>query len=265
MPALPALPAAPALPVSPEELLRLATGHLLDALAREARGLVVVDRDGRVAWMSEDYRRRMLASTLAAAVDAIGRPIQELSRASPLAAVLASGQAQLLAPAGTREAPLLACRIPLNDSDGVRVGALELLLAAPREFAGADPDGAPASTTSAASLPAPMSVSTPTATTPPAVASPAAWRRAARALSDDGAMARAGAADPAALQLPPMPTLSQRVTSLEREAIRDALLATGGNRVAAARRLRISRATLYERLAKYPELAETMPGRRGKA
>ena len=34
-----------------------------------------------------------------------------------------------------------------------------------------------------------------------------------------------------------------------------ALRSTNGNRVAAARMLAISRATLYEKLAKYPELA----------
>jgi DNA-binding NtrC family response regulator len=61
-----------------------------------------------------------------------------------------------------------------------------------------------------------------------------------------------------------LPTLSQRVASLEHEAIRDALLATNGNRVAAAKRLKISRATLYERLARYPDLALAVPGRRGR-
>jgi transcriptional regulator with PAS, ATPase and Fis domain len=54
------------------------------------------------------------------------------------------------------------------------------------------------------------------------------------------------------------------VASLELEAIRDALLATNGNRVAAAKRLKISRATLYERLARYPDLALAVPGRRGR-
>jgi len=49
--------------------------------------------------------------------------------------------------------------------------------------------------------------------------------------------------------------LPQRKAELEREAIAAALASTGGNRVAAARLLKISRATLYEKLARYPELA----------
>jgi transcriptional regulator with PAS, ATPase and Fis domain len=47
-------------------------------------------------------------------------------------------------------------------------------------------------------------------------------------------------------QPPPLP---QRIAELERESIRNALAATGGNKVSAARLLGISRATLYEKLA----------------
>ncbi|MBX3613989.1 MAG: sigma 54-interacting transcriptional regulator [Burkholderiaceae bacterium] len=50
-------------------------------------------------------------------------------------------------------------------------------------------------------------------------------------------------------------TLPDRIAALERAAIRDALRATGGNRVQAARRLGIARATLYQKLAEFPELA----------
>jgi DNA-binding NtrC family response regulator len=49
----------------------------------------------------------------------------------------------------------------------------------------------------------------------------------------------------------PLPEL---IEALERDAITRALQATGGNRMAAARLLQISRASLYERLARWPEL-----------
>jgi DNA-binding NtrC family response regulator len=49
--------------------------------------------------------------------------------------------------------------------------------------------------------------------------------------------------------------LSERVEALERDAIAQALAATGGNRMAAARLLQISRASLYERLTRWPDLA----------
>jgi transcriptional regulator with PAS, ATPase and Fis domain len=49
--------------------------------------------------------------------------------------------------------------------------------------------------------------------------------------------------------------LSEQVAEIERAAIAAALLASGGNRVLAAKRLGMSRAALYDRLARWPELA----------
>jgi len=56
--------------------------------------------------------------------------------------------------------------------------------------------------------------------------------------------------DPAA-RLRPLP---EQVAELERRAMADALRSTGGNRLAAARLLKISRAAFYDKLARYPEL-----------
>jgi DNA-binding NtrC family response regulator len=50
--------------------------------------------------------------------------------------------------------------------------------------------------------------------------------------------------------------LSEAVAELEGRAIREAMLATGGNKLAASRLLGISRATLYEKLP----LAQREPG-----
>jgi transcriptional regulator with PAS, ATPase and Fis domain len=49
-------------------------------------------------------------------------------------------------------------------------------------------------------------------------------------------------------------SLTEQRAQLEVEALRQALQATAGNRAAAAKLLRISRATLYEKLAQHPEL-----------
>jgi transcriptional regulator with PAS, ATPase and Fis domain len=49
--------------------------------------------------------------------------------------------------------------------------------------------------------------------------------------------------------------LHDQVADLERRAIRDALTTTGGNRVATAKLLKISRAALYDKLARWPDLA----------
>jgi DNA-binding NtrC family response regulator len=54
-------------------------------------------------------------------------------------------------------------------------------------------------------------------------------------------------------QIRPLP---ERIEALERDAIAQALRLTAGNRMAAARLLQISRASLYERLARWPELGQ---------
>jgi DNA-binding NtrC family response regulator len=63
--------------------------------------------------------------------------------------------------------------------------------------------------------------------------------QAAPRVNADAAPARSQTASP----------LPQRIAELERESIRSALAATGGNKVSAAKLLGISRATLYEKLA----------------
>ncbi len=58
---------------------------------------------------------------------------------------------------------------------------------------------------------------------------------------------------PASAQ-PALRPLGEQVAEVERTAIAAALLACGGNRVQAARRLGMSRAALYDRLGRFPEL-----------
>jgi transcriptional regulator with PAS, ATPase and Fis domain len=60
---------------------------------------------------------------------------------------------------------------------------------------------------------------------------------------------------PAAAPAPAPRLLSEQVAELERQAISDVLRETGGNRAETARRLGMSRAALYDRLARWPELA----------
>jgi transcriptional regulator with PAS, ATPase and Fis domain len=72
------------------------------------------------------------------------------------------------------------------------------------------------------------------------------------------AAAMAPIAQPSAA--PPLRPLPVQLVELERRAIGEALAATGGNKVAAARLLGIARATLYEKLALYGEAPHHPPG-----
>ncbi len=67
-------------------------------------------------------------------------------------------------------------------------------------------------------------------------------------------VATTAAPSAAAMGEEPPPSLAEQLAELERRLIAQALAATGGNRLAAARRLGMPRSVLYERLARYPEL-----------
>jgi DNA-binding NtrC family response regulator len=72
-------------------------------------------------------------------------------------------------------------------------------------------------------------------------------------------LARAAVVVPAPSSSPvpaPLRPLHEQVQELECRAIAQALAATAGNRMAAARLLQMSRAALYDRLARHPELLE---------
>ncbi|MDE2297446.1 MAG: hypothetical protein KGK18_04720, partial [Burkholderiales bacterium] len=84
---------------------------------------------------------------------------------------------------------------------------------------------------------------------------PATPPRPVRAAAADSAPA-AGDAVPPSIAVKP---LSQAVAELEARSIRDALAATGGNKLAASRLLGIARATLYEKLALAQRAGEALP------
>jgi DNA-binding NtrC family response regulator len=76
---------------------------------------------------------------------------------------------------------------------------------------------------------------------------PAATPEVAPATATPTATADAGGLPPGLTGLVPLP---EAIAALEARAIREALAATGGNKLAAARLLGIARATLYEKLGK---------------
>ena len=77
---------------------------------------------------------------------------------------------------------------------------------------------------------------------------------AARRRSPPALAPRAPAAQPAATVAGVQAAAASRSPSWSAQAIREALAATGGNKLAASRLLGISRATLYEKLWKTADL-----------
>ena len=71
------LPRVDALPADADGMLRSAAQSLFASLARTARGMLVVDREHRVVWVSESCKQYLPALGHAEA-DVVGRRVEEI-------------------------------------------------------------------------------------------------------------------------------------------------------------------------------------------
>jgi transcriptional regulator with PAS, ATPase and Fis domain len=120
-------PTSPALPADADAVLKLAAQSMFDTFARTAMGMMVVDRNHRIVWISEGYKRFLPALGHEEA-DFVGRRVEEVVPNTLMAQVIESGQAILVDlltnPAGT----FLVSRLPLRDERGSVIGAIGMVL-----------------------------------------------------------------------------------------------------------------------------------------
>ena len=167
---------------------------MFDLYVQTVQGMMVVDREHRVVWISEGYKRFLPALGFAGEHEFVGQRIESMM------------------PNTLLDRPAAAAARPARATLSGRAGLSE-------------PTTAPTTTSTTAITVAP-------ATAP---------------ITNSSADPNARAS--AALRL-----LPEQVAELERRAMAAALQATGGNRMAAARLLKISRAAFHDKLARYPEL-----------
>ncbi|WP_301256001.1 sigma-54 interaction domain-containing protein [Eleftheria terrae] len=98
---------------------------LFRAFERASEGTLVVDREARIAWISERHARRF---GLAHPTEALGRPCEEVIPHSRMREVVASGQPILLDILDAPGHPLVVTRLPLKGEDGSVVGAVGFAL-----------------------------------------------------------------------------------------------------------------------------------------
>jgi transcriptional regulator with PAS, ATPase and Fis domain len=130
---VPAPPGAPpdspaiTLPADADGMLALAAHSMFDSFARSAMGMMVVDREHRVVWISEGYKR-FLPALGRAEDEFVGRRVEEVVPNSLMAQVVDSGQAILVDLLTNQAGTFLVSRLPLRDARGEVIGALGLVL-----------------------------------------------------------------------------------------------------------------------------------------
>ena len=68
----------PALPQDADGLLKLAAQSMFDLYAQTVQGMMVVDREHRIVWISEGYKRFLPALGFEAETDFVGKMVEEV-------------------------------------------------------------------------------------------------------------------------------------------------------------------------------------------
>ena len=116
------------LPRDADNLLMLAAQSMFDVFARSAQGMMVVDREHRVVWISEGYKRFLPALGFESEDSFVGRRVEDVVPNTLMAQVIETGRPILVDLLSNQAGTFLVSRLPLRDGAGVVIGAIGLVL-----------------------------------------------------------------------------------------------------------------------------------------
>jgi PAS domain-containing protein len=120
--------AAAALPRDAQGILALAARSLFSVLASASEGMLLVDREARVVWINDQYRRFLPALGFAREEDFVGHTVSAVVQNTQMHKVLETGKPILIDLLTNRAGTFVVSRIPLRDDGGEVIGALGIVL-----------------------------------------------------------------------------------------------------------------------------------------
>ncbi len=118
---------APGLRLDADQVLKLAAQSMFDTFAKTAMGTMVVDRDHRIVWISDGYKR-FLPALGHAESDFVGRRVEEVVPNTLMAQVVDTGQPILVDLLTNHAGTFLVSRLPLKNEAGDVIGAFGMVL-----------------------------------------------------------------------------------------------------------------------------------------
>lgn len=116
------------LPRDAQSILELAARSMFDLFANASEGMLLVDRNGRVVWVNEQYKRFLPALGYERVEDFVGQPVSSVVQNTQMHRVLETGEPILIDLLSNRAGTFGVSRIPLRDSSGEVIGALGIVL-----------------------------------------------------------------------------------------------------------------------------------------
>jgi hypothetical protein len=126
---MPRFPASPRdLPRDAQSILELAARSMFDLFANASEGMLLVDREARVVWINDQYRRFLPALGFTREEDFVGHPVSAVVQNTQMHKVLETGKPILIDLLSNRAGTFVVSRIPLRDADGAVIGAMGIVL-----------------------------------------------------------------------------------------------------------------------------------------
>jgi transcriptional regulator with PAS, ATPase and Fis domain len=116
------------LPLDAQGILKLAARSMFDLFSSMSQGMLLVDRDARVVWINDGYRRFLPALGFEREEDFIGRSVEEVIPNTQMRHVIETGKPILVDLLSNRAGTFVVSRIPLRDGRGEVIGALGMVL-----------------------------------------------------------------------------------------------------------------------------------------
>ena len=116
------------LPRDGQSILELAARSMFELFANASEGMLLVDREGRVVWINEQYKRFLPALGFQNVDDFLGHPVSEVVQNTELDRVIRTGKPILIDLLSNKAGTFVVSRIPLRDEDGQVIGALGIVL-----------------------------------------------------------------------------------------------------------------------------------------
>jgi transcriptional regulator with PAS, ATPase and Fis domain len=125
---MPAMTRDDRLPRDAQSILELAARSMFDLFANASEGMLLVDRQARVVWINEQYRRFLPALGFAREEDFVGHPVSQVVQNTQMDNVLSTGKPILIDLLVNKAGTFVVSRIPLRDDTGEVIGALGIVL-----------------------------------------------------------------------------------------------------------------------------------------
>ena len=115
-------------PLSQERILELAARSMFEHFSRMAEGMLLVDREARVVWINDAYKRFLPALGFERPEDFVGRAVEEVIPNTLMRQVVESGKPILVDLLTNQAGTFVVSRIPLREESGEVIGALGMVL-----------------------------------------------------------------------------------------------------------------------------------------